>query len=189
MEKKMKKWAAVCQEPYDTIRTGGGVYLIDFIWTNVERLISTSWSQRKTTRQLTVSPSKKRRPSSEQPWGNALRGMTSTSLIGGSRSWSWDYARATTDSVPTCPGKWSWHHHQPATAVLKTRRPNISCRDAHFCRQQDEICGQRQSSYTPNSMAARSNWRRWLHSSCRLDSQCSGNREEEATSQLLTTWH
>ena len=25
----------------------------------------------------TVSPSKKRRPSSEQPWGNALRGMTS----------------------------------------------------------------------------------------------------------------
>ena len=25
------------------------------------------------------------------------------------------------------------------------------CRDAHFCRQQEQTCGQRQSSYTPNS--------------------------------------
>ena len=31
------------------------------------------------------------------------------------------------------------HHHQPATAVLKTRRPNKHCRDAHFCRQQDKV--------------------------------------------------
>ena len=32
---------------------------------------------------------------------------------------------------------------------------------------------------TPNSTAARRNWRRQPHSSCGLDSQCSGNQEEE----------
>ena len=64
--------------------------------------------------------------------------------------------------------------------VLKTRRPNIYCRDAHVCRQQEQMRGQRQSSYTPNSAtAAGRNWRRQLHSSCRLDSQCSGDRDEE----------
>ena len=100
----------------------------------------------------TVSPSKKRRLSSEQPWGNALRGTTSTSLTCGSMLWSWDYAWATTDSIPTCSEKLSWHHHQPAGEVLKTRQLNIYCRDAHFCRQQEQMCGQWQSSYMPNSM-------------------------------------
>ena len=56
---------------------------------------------------------------------------------------------------------------------------NINCRDAHFCRQQEQMCGQQQSSYTSNSTAARRNWRRQLQSSCRLDSHCSGDREEE----------
>ena len=37
----------------------------------------------------TESPSKKRRPSAEHPWGNAQRGMTSASLTGDSRLWSW----------------------------------------------------------------------------------------------------
>ena len=37
-----------------------------------------------------------------------------------------------------------------------------------------------QSSYTPNSAAARrSNWRRRPHSSCRLDSRCNCDREDE----------
>ena len=66
---------------------------------------------------------------------------------------------------------------------LQSWRPdgcmNIYCRDARFCRQQEQTCGQRQSSYKPNSTAARRNWRRRLHSSCRLDSECSGDREEE----------
>ena len=65
------------------------------------------------------------------------------------------------------------------SCFVKTRRPNIHCRDAHFCRQQEQTCGQRQSSYTLNSTVARRNWRRRLQSSCRLDSQCSGDREEE----------
>ena len=34
-------------------------------------------------------------------------------------------------------------------------RPNIYCRDAHFCRQQEQMCGQKQSSYTPDFTAAR----------------------------------
>ena len=63
-----------------------------------------SWSQRKTTRQQRHLP-QKRRPSSEQPRGNALRGRTSTSVTGGSRLWSRDYARVTPDSMPTCSRK------------------------------------------------------------------------------------
>ena len=73
-------------------------------------------------------------------WGNTWGGVTSTSLTGGNRFWSRDYAQATTDSMPTCSGKWSWHHRQPATAVLKTRQPNIYYRDARFCRKRDKIC-------------------------------------------------
>ena len=111
------------------------------------------------------------------------------SLTSACRLWSWDYARATTDSMPPCSGNWSWHHHQSATAALQTRRPNMYGRDARFCRQQEQLCGQRQSTYTPNSTAARRNWRRRLHSSRRLDSQCSSDREEEqsVTLQWLKT--
>ena len=88
--------------------------------------------------------------------------------------------------MPTCSRQWSWHHHQCASAVLKTRWPNIYCRDARFCRQQEQMCGQRQSSYTPNSTAARRNWRRPPHSSCRLDSQCSGDRKEESAFHFIS---
>ena len=85
--------------------------------------------------------------------------------------------------------KRSWHHHKPAAVVLKTRRPNRYCRDAHFGRQQEQTCGQQQFSYTPNSTAAGRNWRRQPHSSCRLDSQCSGDREEESsTLNRVKTW-
>ena len=81
--------------------------------------------------------------------------------------------------MPTCTATRSWHHHQPATVVLKTRPLNMNCLDARFCRQQDKMCDQQQSSYTPNSTAARRNWRRWPLSSCRLDSECSSDGEEE----------
>ena len=43
------------------------------------------------------------------------------------------------------------------------------------------MCGQRQSSYTPDSTAA---GRRQLHSSCRLDSQCGDDQEEEDVKYL-----
>ena len=75
--------------------------------------------------------------------------------------------------------KWSWHHHQRAAAILKTRQLNMYSRDACFCRKQDKMYGQQESSYTPNSKAEGRNWRRWPHSSCRLDFQCSGDWEEE----------
>ena len=50
--------------------------------------------------------------------------------------------------------------------------------------------GQQQLSYAPNSTAAGRNWRRQPHSSCRLESQCSGDREEEEGrwSQYLVRW-
>ena len=88
--------------------------------------------------------------------------------------------------MPTCSRKWSWHHHQSATVVLKTRWPNIYCRDAHFCRQQEQMCGQRQSSYTPNSTAARRNWRRQPQSSCRLDSVLQRSRRRRTLND--TQW-
>ena len=53
------------------------------------------------------------------------------------------------------------------------------------CRQQEHMCGQQQSSYTPNSMAARRNWRRRPQSSCGLDSQCSSDREEKRSIMWL----
>ena len=69
------------------------------------------------------------------------------------------------------------YHHQSVTAVLKTRRPNIYCRDARFCRQQEQMCGQQQStSYTPNSTAARKNWRRQPIKSFILQTELSGWR-------------
>ena len=62
------------------------------------------------------------------------------------------------------------------TLQQRSRKPDrrTYCRDSRFCRQQDKTCGQTLSSYTPNSTAARRNWRRRPHSACRLDSQCSG---------------
>ena len=45
-----------------------------------------------------------------------------------------------------------------------------------------KMCGRQQSSYTPNSMAAKRNRKRWPHASCRLDFQRSGNDEEAAES-------
>ena len=51
-------------------------------------------------------------------------------------------------------------------------------------RQQEQTCGQQQSSYAPKCTAAKRNWRRRPHSSCRLDSQCSGDREEEEVVKL-----
>ena len=39
------------------------------------------------------------------------------------------------------------------------------------------------ATYTPNSTAAGRNWRRRPHSSCRLDSQCSGDRDENRKGQ------
>ena len=45
---------------------------------------------------------------------------------------------------------------------------------------------QQQSSYTPNSTAARRNLRRRPHSCRKLDSQCSGDREEEVTLKLFS---
>ena len=51
-------------------------------------------------------------------------------------------------------------------------------RDGHLCRRHNNMCGRQQSVCTPSSTAARRNWRRRPHSSWRLDSQCSGDREE-----------
>ena len=64
-------------------------------------------------------------------------------------------------------------------AGFKTRRTDKYWRDAHFCRQQEQMC------YTPNSTAARRNWRRQIHSYCRLDSQCSTSSDPEEVLYLF----
>ena len=60
--------------------------------------------------------------------------------------------------------KKSWHHHQLATAVLETRRPNIYCRDMPASADSKNKCVANGSPviYTPDSTAARRNWRRQL---------------------------
>ena len=62
---------------------------------------------------------------------------------------------------------------------LEYQTAHMHCLDARFCRQQEQTCGQQQSSYTSNSTAARRNGRRRPLSSCRLDSECNGDGEEE----------
>ena len=55
--------------------------------------------------------------------------------------------------------------------------------------QTKETCGQRRSIYTPNSTAAGRNWRRQIHSTCRLYFQCSGDREKEEEEEGTSTIH
>ena len=43
-------------------------------------------------------------------------------------------------------------------AVLKTTQPNMYCSNAHFCKQQDKMCGQQQYSYTPTHQLLRQQW-------------------------------
>jgi len=74
-------------------------------------------------------------------------------------------------------------------AVLKTKWPNMYCSEARFCKQQDKMCGQQQYSYTTTSPAAVRNWRRQPHSTCRLDSQCSGSWQERTKKEQSTILH
>ena len=170
-----------------------------------------------------MSPSKKRRPSSEQPWGNALRGMTSASgLTGGSR-----YLIYPRVSLRTGRNRLNAHMFRkmklapsslcnsglenqttehtaeiPASADSKTRRVAKSSPVTHQTLRQQGGTGEDDhiqladwtlsvvgtsadsttkcvaNSYTPNSTAAKRTWRRRPHSSCRLGSRCSGDREE-----------
>ena len=56
---------------------------------------------------------------------------------------------------------------------------------APYHRSPEQICGQRQFSYTPNCTAAERNWRRQLHSSCRPDSRCSSEDDDELMLNVL----
>ena len=126
-------------------------------------------------------PSKKRRPSSEQPWGKATH---------------WDWERRLPLPRPRAAG----HGHVTALRPQPTQCSHVQENEAGtitnlqvrswrpdgrtyywevcFCWKQDKMWGRQQSSYTPNSTAAGRNLGRRPHSSCRPDSQCSGNWEE-----------
>ena len=130
---------------------------------------------------IAVSPSKKRRPSSEQPWGNALRGRTSHFLdrwqqvvvmrlhtTGHSRLDAHMFKKMKLAPSPICKcglEDQTAEHILQRCPLLQTARTNVWPTAVQLL--------------TPNCTAARKNWRRQLHSSCRLDFQCSGDREEE----------
>ena len=114
--------------------------------------------------------------------------LNSTSLTRGSRLWSGDYARTTADSMPTCSRQWSWHHHQPAAAVLKTDSRTYTAEMPTSADSKTKcVANGSPATCIPNSTAARRNWRRRLHSSCWLDSQRSSDREEESTFRFIST--
>ena len=129
----------------------------------------------------TVSPSKKGRPSSEQPWGNALRGVTSTSLTGCSRLWSLRLRTSHNRLNAHMFKKMKLAPSPTCNCGLEDQKAERILQRCPLLQTARKACGQRQSSYTPNSTAARRNWRRQPQSSCTLDSQCSGDREEEST--------
>ena len=101
-----------------------------------------------------------------------------------------DYAWATTDSTPTCTCRkmkfgtitnlqqWSWRPLDCWTHIYIYIK---YCWDACFYSQQEQNVRPTaaQLHIKQFSMVAGRNWKRWPHSSCRLDSQCSGNQEEE----------
>ena len=86
-------------------------------------------------------------------------GLASTFSSSGSRLRSWHFAQATTDSMPMCPGRWSWRHRQPAAAVLKTKWLNMyrhcTAQNVLFSRQPHETCGQQRYCYTAGATAAK----------------------------------
>ena len=69
----------------------------------------------------TMSASVKRRLSSERSRCQDHRGMTTTCCPGSSKSFWWGFAPNITDWTVICTANWSWHPHQPAPVVKKTK--------------------------------------------------------------------
>ena len=73
-----------------------------------------------------------RRLSSEWSRCQGQKGMTITCCPGSSKSFWWPFIQDKTDWTVICTKSWSWHPHQPAPVVKKTRLQSMFCKDAHF---------------------------------------------------------
>ena len=122
----------------------------------------------------TMSASVKRRLSSERSQCQDHRVMTTTCCPGSIKSFWRGFAPDITDWTVICTANWSWHPHQLAPVVKKTKPQSTFYEDAPFTKLQEKMRGLSALPWWPNSTGTSRSWRRRRHSSperswsCRL---------------------
>ena len=106
-----------------------------------------------------------RRLSSEHLQSQIYRGMTTSCCPGSNRSFWWGFAPGITDWTVICTVNWSWHPHQLAPVVKKSRKRSMFYKHAPFTKPQEKTCGLSALPWRPNSTAANRSLRRRHHSS------------------------
>ena len=100
--------------------------------------------------------------------------MTTTCCPGSSKSFWWGSAPDITDWTVICTASWSWHPHQPAPVVKRSKPHSTFHKDTPFTKLQEKMCGPSALPWRLKSTAANRSWRRRHHSSpeqpwlCRL---------------------
>ena len=85
----------------------------------------------------TISASVKRKIPSGLSRCQGHRGMTTTCCPGSSKSFWWGFTLDITDWTVICTANWSWHPHQPAPEVKKTKPQSMFNKDAPVTKPQD----------------------------------------------------
>ena len=139
-------------------------------WTSLQRRVPEE------NNTATMSASVKRRLSSDSSRCQGHRGMTSTCCPGSSKSFWWGFTPDIIDWTVICTANWSWHPHQPASVVKKTKPQSMFYKDAPFTKLQEKMCGLAALPWRPNSTAASRSWRRHCHSCLKRPWSCSLRR-------------
>ena len=121
----------------------------------------------------TMSSSAKRWFPSEGSACQGHREMSITCCSESSKWFWWGFILDITDWTIICTRNWSWHLHQPASLVKKTKPQSMFYKDAPITKLQVKMCGLSALPWWPNSKAASRSWRRRLHSSLRWPWSCS----------------
>ena len=113
--------------------------------------------------------------SSQQPWSNTVRVTTSTSVAAACH-------HETTRYWPQPTQRLQVQDQEDEAGTITNLQLRFWKLNSEMCIavmpiSAEKMCGKQLSSYTSNSTAARRNWRRRPHSSCRVDFQCSGGRD------------
>ena len=85
----------------------------------------------------------------------------------------WQSGHYFSDFSNHCTANRSWHPHQLAPVVKKTKLRSTFYKDATFSKLQEKMCGLSALPWRPNSTAANRSWRRRLHSSPERPWSCS----------------
>ena len=163
-------------KPYSKLRLPRGLFCSGFQptveyqemskWTSLQRSVPEENSM------PTMSASVKRRLTSEPSQCQDHRRVTTICCPGSSKSFWWGFEPDITDWTVICTANWSWHPHQFAPVVKKTKPQSMFYKDAPFTKLQ-EMCGLSALPWRPNSTAASRSWRGWHHSSPKRPWSCS----------------